>query len=306
MNPADGKHKGFGFAEFESASAAQAALRNLNGKQAGSRPLRLAIAAEGGGRDAADALNPVERFNDVKDDRQILTALEAMSPQDLWMVLCKFKDLVNEDEARARAVLTQRPDIGQALLQIQKILYMLKAAPSSSSGGGGRSDDRDGHNSGPSAPLLSTPSLPGLAVASHASMGAPLGSASALGYDTGMEYGALDRGAVFDPYGRDSRFVGGVPPVGAVEMGGMAFATPPLDPRLAAASAAAAGAAAASAGVRDPRLAAAMPVDPRLGGQPPASIAGAVDPRYGTLPAPAFVGPWRATSPITKAHKAFV
>ncbi len=89
-NPGDMKHKGFGFAEFESAAAAASALQRLQGRAPGSsgRPLKLApSSSEGGGHGGAPESGPMpgDRFGDVKDDRQILGALEGMTPLEMWV-----------------------------------------------------------------------------------------------------------------------------------------------------------------------------------------------------------------------------
>ncbi len=238
------------------------------------------------------------------------------TPVARYMVLTKFRELLDEDEHRARVLLNSRPDLGQALLQIQKLLYMMKTPPPSDrdrvdrDGGrdprdlrdGGRDPrdrdprdrrvggDRDyygGGGAGGGGALLSTPALPGLG---HPLHGGPMAPPPPGPMEPRFDHGP--GGPVFDPYApppmdphRGPDLWGPYPPP-PVDVREPAPLDPRLgDPRLGGAPPGRPGV------VMDPRLAGGGggggPImDPRLGGPPPPP--GPLDPLLGfeALPRP--------------------
>jgi Hinge domain of cleavage stimulation factor subunit 2/RNA recognition motif. (a.k.a. RRM, RBD, or RNP domain) len=127
-----GAHKGYGFAEYADGAAASSAIRLLNGRMLGARNLKLDTAASTLAPSSGVTAAPVsstDRLSDIKTDAQIAAALSSFTPYEMWTMLTKFKEYAERDEAEAKVLLTQRPDLGQALLQMQKTLLNIAPVP---------------------------------------------------------------------------------------------------------------------------------------------------------------------------------
>jgi hypothetical protein len=118
-----GSHKGFAFAEYADAAAAATAIRLLNGRVVGGRPIKLDYSSSDTKlrATAAPAAALTELF-DARFESQLGSALSSFSAYELWAMVSKFRELALRDEASARTLLEQRPVLAHALAHMHRML----------------------------------------------------------------------------------------------------------------------------------------------------------------------------------------
>lgn len=261
-----GKPRGFAFVEFEDPQAALSAIRNMNEYEINGRKLRVnfsnsshletlanqlgmdlsSTGAGGGGGNTADINNNALSHamggggdgsggGGAAGSRAVAMALKSMNKGEMYDVIAKLKELADTNPDEARRLLTQHPQLPEAILYCMSELDMIKTPVVGASGTGG----------GGAAPAINM-SVPPPAITKPMD---PRAAAAAV---------ALG---------------GGPPPLpGAVPMGATAV-TRPADPRAArdprALAAAGGGGGGAGAAPQQPPN---FPAPPSMMGMPPPQL----------------------------------
>lgn len=168
-----GKPRGFAFVEFEDPQAALSAIRNMNEYEINGRKLRVnfsnsshletlanqlgmdlssSTGAGSGGGNAADinnnalshAMGGGQSGGDVSGagggaagSRAVAMALKSMNKGEMYDVISKLKELADTNPDEARRLLTQHPQLPEAILYCMSELDMIKTPVVGASGSGG-------------------------------------------------------------------------------------------------------------------------------------------------------------------------
>jgi len=117
-----GKPQGSGLCDFASPEAAQNAIRILSGSDINGQKIRAEVMSSTSADGKASSDN-------VKQLRDIETALAQLSVNELYDVLVEVKAWVARDPEGVRDLLAQRPVVAQALLKMQAKMGMLRTPP---------------------------------------------------------------------------------------------------------------------------------------------------------------------------------
>ena len=113
-----GKPRGFGFCEFQREAHAQLAIDNLNNYEINGRHIKVDSAD--GNQDGSGA-GP----RGGRQQKDIEKALEKLGMQEVFDIVKKFKDLIQQDMPKAKRLLENNPALGVALLKAHSMLDAL-------------------------------------------------------------------------------------------------------------------------------------------------------------------------------------
>lgn len=147
-----GKPRGFSFIEFEDPQAALSAIRNMNEYEINGRKIRvnfsnsshLETLAGQMGMDLSHVTGPKKDDNTatknnqtqggeggqssaaVAGSRAVASALKSMNKGEMYDVVAKLKEIADSNPEEARKILTQHPQLPEAILYCMSELDMIK------------------------------------------------------------------------------------------------------------------------------------------------------------------------------------
>jgi cleavage stimulation factor subunit 2 len=133
IDPGTGKGKGYGFCDFATIEAAEAAKKMNNILPINGRTLRVDSASQaqpsGGGGNRPYSAMSASNANSVKQGRDLDTALSQLTMGEVYDILVEVKAWVKKDPDGVRELLAQRPVLAQALLKMQTSMGMMQTSP---------------------------------------------------------------------------------------------------------------------------------------------------------------------------------
>jgi len=151
-----GKPRGFAFIEFEDPQAALSAIRNMNEYEINGRKIRvnfsnsshLETLAGQMGMDLSNVTGPkkddstttnqggdgTQSSAAVAGSRAVASALKSMNKGEMYDVIAKLKEISDSNPEEARKILTQHPQLPEAILYCMSELDMIKTPVATSSG----------------------------------------------------------------------------------------------------------------------------------------------------------------------------
>jgi len=126
-----GKPKGYGFCEFKDPRMAESAIRNLNGQDFLGRALRIdtadADSLRKGRKGRSNMSKQRPKSSAKKTVDEITAVVDALSPKEKIEILAQMKQLISDNEQGARDLLSENPQLAQALLLIQMSFDLVTA-----------------------------------------------------------------------------------------------------------------------------------------------------------------------------------
>ena len=132
-------HRRFGYVSFMDEAGAARAIQTLNGRSIYNQPLTVAAAtppaSEGRGASAAasrpaghsyQAPHALFSSGGTSLAPSVRSAVDGMSPLELWNIASEMKRLADSDAVQAKALLLQYPMLAHALLIVEEKLGMMK------------------------------------------------------------------------------------------------------------------------------------------------------------------------------------
>jgi len=206
-----GKPRGFAFVEFEDPQAALSAIRNMNEYEINGRKLRVnfsnsshletlanqlgmdlssSTGAGSGGGNTADinnnalshAMGGGQSGGDVSGgggaagSRAVAMALKSMNKGEMYDVIAKLKELADTNPDEARRLLTQHPQLPEAILYCMSELDMIKTPVVGASGSGSGGGPAPAINMSVPPPAITKPMDPRAAAALGGGQPTPTGA----------------------------------------------------------------------------------------------------------------------------------
>ena len=206
-----GKPRGFAFVEFEDPQAALSAIRNMNEYEINGRKLRVnfsnsshletlanqlgmdlssSTGAGSGGGNTADinnnalshAMGGGQSGGDVSGgggaagSRAVAMALKSMNKGEMYDVIAKLKELADTNPDEARRLLTQHPQLPEAILYCMSELDMIKTPVVGASGSGSGGGPAPAINMSVPPPAITKPMDPRAAAALGGGQPPPTGA----------------------------------------------------------------------------------------------------------------------------------